>query len=532
MNTLMSTSIVASWIAYSLLVGALLAATALGLEALCRLAGRPARAVWAGAIALTLALAALAPLRAAPKGALRLPAALTADRIVSDLVAVRTIGPFETVVRVERALVAWTQGVLARADRVVPARLDRGLGALWMIATGALVLLFGAVYLRFARARRRWPVAQLHGERVRIAPEAGPAVVGLARPEIVVPRWLLARSDEEQRLVLVHEREHVLARDPLLLAAACAATALLPWNPAVWWMLSRLHLAVELDCDGRVLRRGVARRSYGTLLIDLAGRCSGLPVGSPALADRSSHLERRLLAMLPTRPRFAVARTVALGTVAALALLAACEAKLPTSAEVDQMDASRATAAAQHMQLMKIGDPSTVYTVDGKTVTEAVAQALAPNQIATVDVRKEDVNGVASSSVNIRTRAAMGLPPAATHDSAYTMQVMKHRAADGTVDSSVTAFKMHAEQGAAGSVTTTIVGSDSATMAEHRTKMRNFDGILVVDGVRVDAAKLATLAPNDIVSVEVIKGDAATKLFAEPAAANGVIRVTTKAGKK
>ena len=48
--------------------------------------------------------------------------------------------------------------------------------------------------------------------------------------------------------------------------------------------------------------------------------------------------------MLPNRPRFTAVRTAALGTVAALALLAACEAKMPTSADVDQMDASRATA--------------------------------------------------------------------------------------------------------------------------------------------------------------------------------------------
>jgi bla regulator protein blaR1 len=529
----MSSSMTASWIAYSLLVGALLAATALGLESLLRLANRPARWVWAGAIALTLALSLIAPHRAAGPGRLRvLPSLAFTPPAAAPSPLVRQRGPLAALVAAERAAVDWTQRQLARADRVLPAGADRGLGALWLAATGTLVLLFGAVYLRFARARRRWPVAELHGERVRIAPEAGPAVVGLSQPEIVVPRWLLARSAEEQRLVLVHEREHVLARDPLLLAAACAAAALLPWSPAVWWMLSRLHLAVELDCDHRVLRRGVPARSYGTLLIDLAGRCSGLPVGAPALADRSSHLERRLLAMLPTRPRLTRVRAAALGTVAALALLAACEAKMPTAAEVDQMDASKATATAQHFQFMKIGDPNTTYTVDGRAATSAEAAALKPNEIATIDVRKENRDGVASSSVNIHTRAAMGLAPVAMGDSGQQVQVMIRRRADGTTDTSATSLKMHMEQNADGSAKTRIAVGDAAMAGEHKMKMRDFDGIVVLDGVRVDAAKLATLAPNDIVSMEVIKGDAATKLYAEPAAANGVIKITTKNAKK
>jgi hypothetical protein len=60
--------------------------------------------------------------------------------------------------------------------------------------------------------------------------------------------------------------------------------------------------------------------AYGALLIDLAGRCTGLPVGAPALADESSHLEQRLLAMKPTSIRFASLRGLSLAGIAVLAL--------------------------------------------------------------------------------------------------------------------------------------------------------------------------------------------------------------------
>src|SRR6478672_13011011 len=139
--------------------------------------------------------------------------------------------------------------------------------ALWLAGAAAALATLIFVHLRLRRARRGWPSAVLHGRRVRVAPTEGPAVVGVVRPEIVVPRWLLARDAEEQRLVLAHEEEHVRARDHLLLGAACVAVALMPWHPAAWWALTRLRLAIELDCDARVLRHGVQARSYGEMLI-------------------------------------------------------------------------------------------------------------------------------------------------------------------------------------------------------------------------------------------------------------------------
>src|SRR5205085_276783 len=148
--------------------------------------------------------------------------------------------------------------------------------------------------------------------------------IGVFHPAIVVPRWLLDCKVEEQRLVLAHEREHVRAHDSLLLAVACFGVILLPWNPAVWWIFSRLRLAVKLDCDRRVLRQGVAPRAYGTVLIDLARRCPRLAVSAPALAGRASHLEQRILAMNPSRLPYPWLSSLAFGSIAGAALVVAC----------------------------------------------------------------------------------------------------------------------------------------------------------------------------------------------------------------
>ena len=305
----------AAWVIYGLIVGTLLAAMAAAVDRTCALISRPRRWVWAGALALTIALIAVAPLR------------VTAGPGAAIVVEPGASGP-RTELRRIIAIPGHASAALAR--RYLPSAIDVYLLAAWATLSAVLVMMFASVYVRSRLLLRAEPVADLQGIRVRLTAAAGPAVVGLFRPEIVVPRWLLLRSAEEQRLVLAHEREHAHAHDSLLLALGCVAAALVPWHPAGWWMLARLRLAVEMDCDARVLRRGVTRRSYGMLLIELAGTSSGLRFGVP-LAEGSSHLHRRLLAMNPTVQRFAFIRACALGAVALIALLAACDSTLPTT---------------------------------------------------------------------------------------------------------------------------------------------------------------------------------------------------------
>ena len=50
-----------------------------------------------------------------------------------------------------------------------------------------------------------------------------------------------------------HVLEASHGRDPLVLHAAALLALVTPWNLALWWLNRRLRLAVELDCDARVL---------------------------------------------------------------------------------------------------------------------------------------------------------------------------------------------------------------------------------------------------------------------------------------
>jgi TonB family protein len=137
-----------------------------------------------------------------------------------------------------------------------------------------------------------------------------------------------------RRLVLRHELEHRAAGDPWLLLGGVTAIALAPWNVALWWQVGRLRLAVEVDCDARVLRAHgntpAAVERYGLLLLALGQRGGGLlRLAVPALSEPVSTLERRIAAMTDRTPRNRWLRALALAGTAAAVTAVACVTPSP-----------------------------------------------------------------------------------------------------------------------------------------------------------------------------------------------------------
>jgi beta-lactamase regulating signal transducer with metallopeptidase domain len=487
------------WMLYSVLVALIVAAAARAADWLARLAGYSVRWVWAGALTLTVFLSASALLHGVAPASLATEGSQAID--LSD--AVRTRGDASwghalrvRIEQVRRSLDApLLAGVVSVRRTVSPAANVYAASLSLVISLGVVALLVG-VARRFRSARREWPLVTMQGVDVRVAPTIGPVVIGLVRPEIIVPRWLLGRQVDEQRLVVTHEDEHVRARDPLLLGLAWSAVVVAPWNPAVWYMLSRLRLAVELDCDARVLRRGAAPRSYGSLLIDVAQHASALRLSALALADDSTHLQQRILAMKPIIPRFARLRGGLAATFAFTGVLVACQATLPTDAEIERMDVASATRAAHELAKVTHDDTTVAYTLDGKNATLSEVSALPSKTVGKVDiVIARDGN---PTKINVATLKRKMIAAASDTDPV-------RRGRGGQVDAVLAAPSPDASKTA-------------------------FTGLIFIDGVRATEAQMKTLDRAQIESVEVIKGPFAAALYKEPEAANGVITIKTKRG--
>ncbi len=299
-----------AWMLYAALVATLIAAGAFAVERLMASAGRPRRFVWMTALALAVAIP-LAGRTPAPTA----PAVQEATSAVSSLV---NGAPADS----------WSAlPGLPVPERVKP---DRIAALAWGAASLTALFVLGCVLLAVAWRRHRWDRRRVAGTQVHVSRRFGPTLVGVAKPKVVVPAWVLELEPVARDAIIRHEVEHARARDHLALLCGGLVTALFPWSPAIWWMCRRLRTAVELDCDDRVLASGIGVADYGDVLLEAGARSRRWWGFAPAMGHPESLLERRLKTMSEKRRRLSAGRAVALAGVAAGALVAACDIPVPT----------------------------------------------------------------------------------------------------------------------------------------------------------------------------------------------------------
>ena len=183
---------------------------------------------------------------------------------------------------------------------------DTSINRVWLTASAMLLLWGLASAWRVSRViwvsrRERGPTI-VDGVPVVVTDAIGPATVGLLPSRVLVPRWVLAMPKPQRQYVLRHEEEHRRAHDAQLIFVASLALILMPWNLAMWWQLRRLCLAVEMDCDNRVVNRLGNATAYGELLLKVAQVSSRGPRLQPALLGGMGSLERRLTVLLAPTP--------------------------------------------------------------------------------------------------------------------------------------------------------------------------------------------------------------------------------------
>lgn len=566
---------IALWMLHTLLLGALLSAAALGIERALRLVSRPGRWAWAAALALTVALPAarLVGARLAPgTGA----AADGGGAVTLELPARPTGGARAP--DVGERLAAWLALDVVEAP---PAwrTLDLPLAVAWVGASLLLVMRTTTASRRLSLQLRRWPREAHAGATVHVAPDLGPAVFGALRPAVIVPRWAL--DDARLPLMLAHEAAHVRARDPLLLAAGLGAALLMPWNLAAWWQLRRLRLAVELDCDARVLADAAARppavRAYGSLLLDVAHRSAGRPPGAltalaPTLLATPSTLSRRIHAMTTPRPRRAVGRALTLTALATALVAAACELPRPTgpraapeaplarvtgpitprqevsSLTLDEIRRTvaaafpgadtRARGATQRLWVVQDGSGRVSRVMRGLAATSAPGTVgLTDAELAVArdggfqrspmagDARGSlagvDADGIAT--VDVRKLA----PGQVTPDSTELIWI-RLKGADPTI---AQRDVRPAPTRAAAARAPVRQRAEAATVAPTRIALRADTlapkPLYLIDGVEFDGPQSELPKPDRIEGIDVLKGAAAEREYGARAA-GGVIRITTK----
>jgi beta-lactamase regulating signal transducer with metallopeptidase domain len=312
-----------SWMLYSIVVSLLMGLAALAFERSAQIRKRPARWLWGTCMAASLAILFIPSMVSVES-----PETTHADRATSSeiLTPPQTSEIFKPPQTTAIELSRFTLPIIGADQSPLSDGVSTLLDWTWRMASIALALVILASAAHLSWRRRRWERGHMAGTAVYISEDCGPAVVGFLRPRIVVPRWLTKLSPDEQELVIAHERSHLGAYDTQLLTIAVCLLACMPWNLLLWWQLRRLRLAIEVDCDARVLSLGYPVARYSETLITVGERQSESYAMTMAGYGSKSFLEQRIHNMLRKKTRHARVWALAL---ASLGLgLAVCAAEV------------------------------------------------------------------------------------------------------------------------------------------------------------------------------------------------------------
>jgi bla regulator protein BlaR1 len=319
-----------AWMLYVIVVSLLLALAALALERAARIRRKRTRWLWGASMTASLLL----PLLVSAVAGVAAP--ITPITPITPLA--RDVAP-----AMPARVVALPSGWLTATAGRFPASpdLDRLLQLGWGAASAILLLTLLAGHVQLKRRRRGWARGEMAGVAVHVSQDAGPAIVGLWNPQIVVPRWLMQSPAPVQELVIAHEQSHLDAHDARLTTLALGLIVCMPWNLPLWWQLRRLRCAVEIDCDARVLRRGHDVARYGETLIAVAERQSAAIALVPAMAEPRSWfgqrwLEQRLRTMLRRDTRCPRASAIVLACLGTACAVGAAELTPPSNDDADR----------------------------------------------------------------------------------------------------------------------------------------------------------------------------------------------------
>lgn len=175
---------------------------------------------------------------------------------------------------------------------------------------------------------------------------AGPSVVGVLRPAILVPAgWFLNLEPAHLEALLAHELAHVLRHDYLVNLLQSVLEVVFFYHPALWWLSRRIRREREMACDAFAVHQVGSPLPLAEALAVLETRGLGRMNLEPSLAAHGGSLMERIQNLLLPAPRSSSAP--AFGAVAILTLL------LATGLHLGARNPDAAPGMPTHMELPK-----------------------------------------------------------------------------------------------------------------------------------------------------------------------------------
>ncbi|MEZ6127760.1 MAG: M56 family metallopeptidase [Planctomycetaceae bacterium] len=209
----------------------------------------------------------------------------------------------------------------------------------------------------------------------------GPAVMGVMRPTIVLPRILLENlTDEQLHPVIAHELIHIRRGDLWVGMLQAAAQCLWWFWPPVWLANRQLSRSTEHCCDEDVIRvLGSSPKQYARSLlavIECKHHLRSVPVfpGMKPVEITSQRMERIMSLTQGSRPRMSLLSFIAMLLFAVLVLPGAVTGQ--PSDETSVLVAPPNFSTAKNEVIDALRDDAVVTTIfDGKSVSSDFQKA-------------------------------------------------------------------------------------------------------------------------------------------------------------
>jgi hypothetical protein len=193
---------------------------------------------------------------------------------------------------------------------------------------------------------------------------AAPVTVGWLRPVLLLPDEWRMWPEGKLNAVLIHEREHVRRRDPLVQWLALLNRCIFWFHPLAWWLERKLAALAEEACDTAVLAGGHAAHDYARYLIEMARSVNETGARlrwAGAVEFSAGKLPRRIRRIMDAPPVAAMSRTKSIAAASSCALVLAtflgCNLGRPSrSAPAVSEDRSYRAVALERQQGRQFSD--------------------------------------------------------------------------------------------------------------------------------------------------------------------------------
>lgn len=338
-------------------------------------------------------------------------------------------------------------------------------------------------------------------------------------------------------VVAVHEKAHIARKHSYDILISQIALILQWFNPAIYLLKQELQSIHEYEADQAVIFDGVDAKKYQLLLIKKA---VGQRVFNLANSFNHRKLKKRITMMVSKKSKkWAAIKALFILPVTAIALMAfasenvSAKTELISKAEISMPFINQVYALQDTIKIKKdstivkviINKPTVKKDVKVKVISKDV-------QVDTFDIVDDDINNFKevkvekilyiNSANNKRDTIRLNM----THkgNSKAGVWTIKDSVITITPEGEKNVKLIVIEENEVGDITK---GNDVMLIRGAGRIADKDKPLFILNGVKLDEANIKEISPNDIATINVLKGDKAVQMYGKDGE-KGVIIITTK----